>query len=124
MGTPVEGGAMPQARSDQPASGASAIGDIDTEPDIDEDDEEETTSIEAATPVERPADESPVSSPPPAAPAYEFDPFAPPSAPAPAAAPTQPASAPEPSTATASDAKPASEDVHATEPRDPSDSNS
>jgi hypothetical protein len=122
MGTPVEGGAMPQAGGDQPASGASAIGDVDTEPDIDEDDEEESTSIEAATPVERPADESPVSSPPPSAPPYGFDPFA--SPPAPAAAPPQPASAPEPSTPTASDAKPASEDVHATEPRDPSDSNS
>jgi hypothetical protein len=123
MGTPVEGGATPQAGSDQPASGTSAIGDVDTEPDIDEDDEEESTSIEAATPVERPADESPVTSPQPAAPAYGFDPFAPASAAPPAPAPPGAASAPEPSTATASDAKPASEDVHSTEPRDPSDSN-
>ena len=121
MGAPIEGAAMPHPGSDQPPAGASAIDDVDSEPDIDEDGEEESTSIDMAPPFERSADEAPVSSPPPAAPAYGFDPFAP--AAPPTSAPLPPQVAPEASTTTAPDATPASEEGHSTESREPSESN-
>ncbi|HKE83285.1 MAG TPA: hypothetical protein VKB50_06010 [Vicinamibacterales bacterium] len=125
LGAPFEGSAQPpQGVVDQIAGPPSADDVVDSEPDIDEEDEE-STAAEAAP------EEPTLESAPPSAdvestvpgrttpePAFAFDPFAPDPTPAPVHVPSNPENgSPEPSVAPA-----VPDQAESTEPRDPSDS--
>src|SRR5262245_2496132 len=120
MGVPFDPSATPQGAGDQ-IVGSPAAGEVDSEGEIEEDEEE---SMPPDAPLES-APSSPVEStvnspsPAPPEPAYAFDPFAPAATPPPIHVPSNPESSPGAPSVTPT----APGHAQPTEPRDPSDSN-